>query len=132
MVSCLRLPREILCWILNSVILAVLLAYVVQALVTGVAPWDDFVAFITPGKHFIAYAAGSLLAVYIVAASAYCIHKFCSGCPRWCRCRCSRCSTRQREDYDLLPLSLFEESDDDDEEKQRGRKHERWQPPPRP
>lgn len=99
MVSCLTLPKEILCWAINSVILSVVLAYLIQATVTGVWPWDSFVKFLTPSAYFYAYAFGSLIAVYVIAGIVCCLK----------RCHWSRCL----------------DNDDDDETRRRRSQRER-------
>lgn len=118
---CLRLPREILCWAINSLILAFVMAFIVQAIITGVWLWNDPRAFLTPKSNFFLYAVLSLVGIYLLAGLIICIKlcfKACIHCRNHSRAeraemgfgdphprrRPSRRKRRNRDNYELVDL----------------------------
>lgn len=94
LLDCLRLPREILCWICSSFILAFVFGYTIQSFRTGIWPWTDFAKFWEQDEYFWITAIGSLVALYLIVGLGACL----IAC--WGRRR----SSRQTRAYQLLDL----------------------------
>lgn len=94
--GCLRLPREILCWAFNSILLAVILAYIVQAVRSGVWPWTNFIDFWRQEDDFWFVALISIISVYLIGGCIFLVLS---------RIRAHRTQVRERtyQRLDLVP-----------------------------